>query len=68
MSTDYSPTSTQTAGPDRKIVTAETKHLGNLLDQLVETAGKGVHAKVSKTDAHRIVIYTYLALGDILML
>lgn len=46
---------------------AETEHLGSLLEQVYGLASKGVHDKVSKLDAYRCMVYTYLLLGDILL-
>lgn len=55
-------------GGERKFIMAETEHLGSLLEQVYELTSKGVHDKVSKSDAYRCMVYTYLLLGDILLL
>jgi hypothetical protein len=55
-------------GDERRIIIAETEHLGSLLAQVNEFAGKGVHGAISEIDAHRVVVYTYLLLGDLLVL
>lgn len=52
----------------RRFAIAETQYLGSLLDQLSVSINKAVHHKVERQDAKRCVIYTYLLLGDILLL
>ena len=43
--------------------------LGDRLDALVDAANKGTHSTIiTKEEADRYVVYTYLAVGDILSL
>ena len=55
-------------GDDRRFLLAETQQLSSLLNQVNILANKAVHHKVERTHAKRCVIYTYLLLGDILLL
>lgn len=50
------------------IVGSNLSYLGNRLDSLFAAAQKGSHAEVSRTEAQRCVIQTYLAVGDVLSL
>ncbi|WP_164517171.1 hypothetical protein [Tabrizicola piscis] len=50
------------------IVGSNLSYLGNRLDSLFAAAQKGSHAEVSRPEANRCVIQTYLAVGDILTL
>jgi hypothetical protein len=52
----------------QEIVGSHLSFLGNRLDSVVKAANKGTHATVSKEEADRCVIYTYLLVGDILTL
>ena len=52
-------------GSNRQMVTAETEHLGSLLDKVQDLASGGIHGNVTKAEAKTCVIYTYLLLGDI---
>lgn len=51
-----------------EIVGSHLKYMGDRLDALFHAAQKGSHAAVTKDEADRCVIYTYLLVGDILSL
>ena len=51
-----------------EIVGSHLKYMGDRLDALFHAAQKGSHAAVTKEEADRCVIYTYLLVGDILSL
>ena len=53
-------------GDKRRLLMAQTQHLGDLLEQVNKLANEGVHAVVTKYEASTLVIYTYLLLGDVL--
>jgi len=50
------------------IVGSHLGFLGDRLDAVAEATQKGSHAEVSREEADRYVIYTYLIVGDILSL
>lgn len=50
------------------LVKSDLEHLGERLDAVTGSGNKGAHARVSKTDASRYIVGTYLLLGDILSL
>lgn len=50
------------------IVGAELSDIGNKIDALNNAACKGTHDKVTRFEAERYLIYTYLFLGDLLSL
>ena len=56
------------AGSDKDLAKAHVDYLGSFLQRLNDKASKGVHAAVSHEEAVRVVLYTYLTLGDILEL
>lgn len=51
-----------------EIVGSHMKYMGDRLDAVFHAAQKGSHATVTKAEADRYVIYTYLLVGDILSL
>ena len=51
-----------------EIVGSQLSYMGERLDALFEAAQKGSHANVTKEEADRCVVYTYLIVGDILSL
>ena len=51
-----------------EIVGSHLGYIGDRLDALSEAAQKGSHATVTKEEADRCVVYTYLLVGDILSL
>ena len=51
-----------------EIVGSHLDYMGNRLDALFGAAQKGSHATITKEEADRCVIYTYLLIGDILSL
>ena len=52
----------------KDLVGSHLEFLGNRLDAIFQATQKGSHRSVSKEDADRFVIYTYLVIGDILSL
>ena len=53
----------------QSVVGSQLKFIGDRLNSLLDASHKGTHATiVSKDDANRIVVYTYLLIGDILSL
>ena len=48
------------------LLLAELTDLGNRVDSIHDLANKGVHARVTKDEADRVVIRAYLLLADIL--
>ncbi len=52
----------------RMIVGSQLSYLGDRLDAVNESASKGIHGIIAKQDASRLLIYTYLIVGDILSL
>ena len=52
----------------KNIVGSSLEDIGKKLDALNDAACKGTHADVTKFEAERYLIYTYLFLGDILSL
>ena len=51
-----------------EIVGSHLGYIGDRLDAIFEAAQKGSHATVTKEEADRYVVYTYLVVGDILSL
>jgi hypothetical protein len=49
-----------------KLITADLEYLGHRLDAVQEASSKGAHAEVSRFDASRFLVGTYVLLGDIL--
>jgi hypothetical protein len=52
----------------QSIVGSHIKFIGERLDSLNEAACKGLHTNITRVEAQRLVIYTYLIVGDILSL
>ena len=52
----------------REIVGSHLTYIGDRLDAIFGTAQKGSHSTVTKDEADRCVVYTYLLVGDILSL
>lgn len=50
------------------IVGSNIAYIGDRLDAIFQSAQKGSHSAVSRYEAERYVVYTFLALGDILSL
>jgi hypothetical protein len=51
-----------------KVVKNGLEYIGNHLDAVYEASNKGSHSNLSKIEAERYVIYTYLIIGDIFLL
>ena len=56
------------SGTSARVIGSHILHVWGRLDSLVGMAVKGAHDSVTREDAERCVIYTYLAVGDILSL
>lgn len=52
----------------RDLIATDLKHLGERLDAVTDSGHKGAHHDVTKEDASRFIVGTYLLLGDILTL
>ena len=52
----------------REIVGSHLRYMGDRLDAMFGAAQKGSHSTVTKEEADRCVVYTYLIVGDILSL
>ena len=52
----------------KRIVGSNLEYIGNRLDSVCRAIHKGTHGEISKDEARRYVIYTYLLIGDILSL
>ena len=51
-----------------ELVGSNLKYVGNRLEAIFRAAQKGSHSTVTKEEADRCVVYTYLLVGDILSL
>lgn len=49
-----------------EIVGSHLDYIGDRIDSIYNASSKGTHAKVTKEEAERYVIYTYLLLSDVL--
>ena len=56
------------SGSKKELLKSELEHLGERLDAVTGGGHKGAHSDVSKQDASRYIVGTYLLLGDILQL
>lgn len=52
----------------KALITADLEHLGRRLDAATNGGNKGAHVDVTKLDASRFIVGTYILLGDILSL
>lgn len=50
------------------MIKSDLEHLGKRLDAVSDGGNKGAHAEVTKEDASRFIVGTYILLGDILEL
>ena len=50
------------------IVGSHLRFIGDRLESILKGSNKATHAKIDREEANRIVIYTYLLVGDILSL
>jgi hypothetical protein len=53
---------------DREFIKNSLIYLGNFLKSINDLASIGTHHEISKEDANRCLIYTYLVLGDVIKL
>ena len=51
-----------------EIVGSHLRYLGDRLDSIFDASQKGSHKQVTKEEANRVVIFTYILVGDILAL
>ena len=56
------------SGRFTEIVGSQLEYIGNRLDAIFPAVQKGSHSTVTKEEADRCVVYTYLLVGDILSL
>lgn len=52
----------------QEIVGSHLSYIGERLDSVFQAAQKGSHASVTRDEADRYVVYTYLVVGDVLSL
>ncbi|MDD4065504.1 MAG: hypothetical protein PHY11_00725 [Bacilli bacterium] len=52
----------------KSIVGSTLQNVGERIDAIYESSNKGTHANVTKKEAERYIIYTYLLVGDILLI
>lgn len=55
-----------TSKSSKKIVGKSLEYIGQYIDSVYESSNKGTHDKVTKEEAERTIIYTYMLLSDIL--
>lgn len=51
-----------------RVVGSNLRFLGDRLDAILDAAHKGTHDNVTELEAHRYVVYTYMLVGDLLVL
>lgn len=56
------------SGTNRDIVQSEIEYLGQRIDTIYNLTNKGTHAEISKDEAERAIIRTYLLIGDLIKL
>ncbi|MCQ2795375.1 MAG: hypothetical protein MJ214_04145 [Bacilli bacterium] len=50
------------------LIGATLENIGKRIDAIYDASNKGTHENVTKDEAERIIIYTYLLVGDILLI
>jgi hypothetical protein len=53
---------------NRELVQAHIENVGHWIDAVYRSQDKGVHATVSQEEAERLLLHTYLLLGDLIRL
>ena len=53
--------------PNRKYIIREISLLRDLCNEIPESMNKGVHLYITNSNAERLVLYSYMILGDIIM-
>lgn len=53
--------------PDAKYLLKKLEIIKDLLSKVPESVNKGVHDKISRTEAEKMVLYSYIILGDIIL-
>ncbi|MFW9881599.1 MAG: hypothetical protein ACFFG0_51695 [Candidatus Thorarchaeota archaeon] len=51
---------------NKKLMEASVKYINDFIKTINKLANKGEHDKITKDDANRCIIYTYLIIGDII--
>lgn len=55
-------------GTERRVIEAELAYMGRRLDAADQAGQKGAHSQVTRAEASRYLVGTYLVLGDVLAL
>lgn len=55
-----------TSKSSKKMIGSTLEYIGCYIDSIYNSSNKGTHDKVTKEEAERCIIYTYILLGDIL--
>jgi len=53
---------------NKELIQSEVEYIGRRIDSLYDLTCKGTHAEISKDDAERAIIRTYLLIGDLIKL
>lgn len=53
---------------NKKLIQSEVEYIGRRIDSLYELTCKGTHAEITKDEAERAIIRTYLLIGDLIKL
>jgi hypothetical protein len=58
----------QQSGTQQDVIVSDLKYYGERLDAFVDAGNKGAHASVTRRDADRFIVGTYILLSDVVML
>ena len=53
---------------NKELIQSEVDYIGRRIDSLYDLTCKGTHAEISKDEAERVIIRTYLLIGDLIKL
>ena len=53
---------------NKELIQSEVEYIGRRIDSLYDLTCKGTHAEISKDEAERAIIRTYLLIGDLIAL
>ena len=53
---------------NKELIQSEVEYIGQRIDSLYDLTCKGTHAEISKDEAERAIIRTYLLIGDLIAL
>lgn len=53
---------------NKKLIQSELEYLGRRIDSIYDLTCKGTHAEISREEAERAIIWTYLLIGDLIKL